>query len=45
MLDFLEITKTKIDNRNLEKSESDLWKDWKWQVENTVNSIEDIENI
>ena len=45
MLDLLEITKTRIENEDLDKGDLETWNDWKWQVENTITSIEEIEDI
>lgn len=45
MLDFLEITKTKINDENLDNDDLKIWNDWKWQVRNTIKSVKDIEDI
>lgn len=45
MLDFLEITKTKVNNEDLDEENLNVWKSWKWQIENTISSVEEIEDI
>lgn len=45
MLEFVEITKSKVNKEKLNENKLSRWKDWKWQIENTIESIEDVENI
>lgn len=45
MKQFIDITKSKINNSELTNTYEKLWRDWKWQLKNSITKVETVEKI
>ncbi|KNF08603.1 L-lysine 2,3-aminomutase KamA [Gottschalkia purinilytica] len=45
MREALKIIKTRTKEEKLSNNHNETWRDWKWQVKNTIKNVDDVEKI